>query len=390
MTQFLPWLRSGLATTIDGDGSAGSIWLTPSVNVVVEDGSYSVAGPQVRLRGPGDVLALNPSEIKRRVPEPGSADAETNYFCSVELFAPDLPWRYTPATPSDDRCPPWLVLVVVELGEGVTITTGTTRLAVVHVEDPVADLPDLADSWAWAHVQVTTSLDDGVPAAFDADPTAFSSRLLCPRRLRPDTAYTACLVPAFAAGRDAGLGLPASTSTDPAWTTGPVDLPIYDSWELTAGDRADFKMLAHRITPGELPPDVGFRDLDLRDMGTGMTPLPTRATFAGAMHAPRDGIEYWHDDGERQQFERDVRGAARHDAAAPAGNWWLRPARPRPCRRRTGVRRRAARHEGRARLVGRRPPVGSPVSSVPAATAFSWLVRGAQHRAAPPGRRRPG
>ena len=56
-----------------------------------------MAGPQVRLRGPGDVLALNPSEIKRRVPEPGSVDAETNYFCAVEFFAPDLPWRYTPA-----------------------------------------------------------------------------------------------------------------------------------------------------------------------------------------------------------------------------------------------------------------------------------------------------
>ena len=136
MTQFLPWLRSGLATTIDGDGSAGSIWVTPSVNVVVEDGPHSVGGPEVRLRGPGDVLALNPSEIKRRVPEPGSVDAETNYFCAVELFAPDLPWRYTPATPSDDRCPPWLVLVVVELGADVSITTGATRLAVLHVEDP--------------------------------------------------------------------------------------------------------------------------------------------------------------------------------------------------------------------------------------------------------------
>ena len=306
-TQFLPWLRSGLATMVDGGGSAGSIWLTPSVNVVVEDGPHAVDGPQVRLRGPGDVLALNPSEIKRRVPEPGSVDAETNYFCAVEFFAPDLPWRYSSAIPSNDRCAPWLVLVVVELGDGVAISTGGTRLAVLHVEDPLAHLPDLADSWAWAHVQVTASLDDGVPAAYEADPTAFSSRLLCPRRLRPDTGHTACLVPAFAAGRDAGLGLPGSTSTEAAWTTGPADLPVYDSWELTAGDRADFKMLARRITPGELPPDVGFRDLDLRDMGTGMTPLPTPATFAGAMHAPRDGIVYWHDDDERQQFEREVR-----------------------------------------------------------------------------------
>ena len=51
MTQFLPWLRSGLATTIDGDGSAGSIWVTPSVNVVVEDGTHSVAGPKCASAG---------------------------------------------------------------------------------------------------------------------------------------------------------------------------------------------------------------------------------------------------------------------------------------------------------------------------------------------------
>jgi len=305
--QFLPWLRTGLTVLGEDDASSGSIWLTPSVDVIVDDGTHSIDGPPIRMRGPGDVIALNPAEIKRRDPAPDSAEAETNFFCSVEFFAPDLPWRYSPVSPAGDRLAPWLALVVVELGEGVTITSAGGRLAVLHVDDPSAQLPDLADSWAWAHVQASTPLDDGVPQAYDADPGAFSSRLLCPRRLAPDTHYTACLVPAFVAGREAGLGHPPSTSLDPAWSSGRADLPIYDSWELTAGDRVDFKKLARRITPGELPREVGLRDLDLDDMGTGMTPLASAATFAGAMHAPSDGIVHWHDDADARQFETDVR-----------------------------------------------------------------------------------
>ena len=306
--QFLPWLRTGLATMLDAATSTdGSLWFSPTVDVIAEDGPHAVEGPQIRLRGPGDVIALGATAIKRHDPEAGAAEAETNYFCSVEFYAPDLPWRYSPLLPDGDVLAPWIALVVVELGDDVTISTPNGRLPVLHVEDPAADLPDLADSWAWAHVQAATDLDGGVPAAYDADPAAFTSRLLCPRRLRAGTSYIACLVPTFHAGRIAGLGLGSSTSTDPAWGVGPVDLPVYGSWELTAGDRVDFKQLAMRIEPGELPPDVGFRDLDLTDMGTGMTPLHSRATFAGAMHAPSDGLVYWHAEDDRDQFETDVR-----------------------------------------------------------------------------------
>ena len=263
-------------------------------------------GPQIQLRGPGDVLALNPAEIKRRVPEAGAVGAETNYFCAVEFFAPDLPWRYTPTAVADGQLSPWLVLVVVELGDGVTLSSGG-RLPVLSVESPADHLPDLVDSWAWAHVQSAVPIDGTFAKTYDADPTAFTSRLLCPRRLRADTSYTACLVPAFASGRQAGLGLTVPATDGPAWTSAKVELPVYDSWELTAGDRFDFKTLAKRIKPAELPEDVGFRDLDLTEPGPGIRPLTTPATFVGAMHAPTESIEYWHDDDDRDQFEDDVR-----------------------------------------------------------------------------------
>jgi hypothetical protein len=302
---FLPWMRVGLAASIEGDGN-GSALIQPAVDVVVDDGVHPVSGPEIQLRGPGDVLALNPAEIKRRDPEAGAVGAETNYFCAVEFFAPDLPWRYTPMAVADGQLPPWLVLVVVELGDGVTLSSGG-RLPVLSVDSPADHLPDLADSWAWAHVQSAVPIDGTFAKAYDADPTAFTSRLLCPRRLRADTSYTACLVPAFDSGRQAGLGLAVTPSADPAWTSRPVELPVYDSWELAAGDRFDFKTLAKRIKPAELPEDVGFRDLDLTDPGPGIRPISTPATFVGAMHAPTDSLEYWHDDDDRVQFETDIR-----------------------------------------------------------------------------------
>ena len=52
-------------------------------------------------------------------------------------------------------------------------------------------------------------------------PERTASRLICPRRLDPNTSYLACVVPAFEAGRRAGLGLPPEAADDaslrPAW-----------------------------------------------------------------------------------------------------------------------------------------------------------------------------
>ena len=72
------------------------------------------------------------------------------------------------------------------------------------------ELPDLADSWAWAHAQVAGGQRnaDSLKQSLAGDPALTVSRLLCPRRLDPLTDYLACVVPAFELGRKAGLGLP--------------------------------------------------------------------------------------------------------------------------------------------------------------------------------------
>ena len=303
---FLPWLRNGLAAFLDApaqDGLATADSASVTVTVVAAgsgpggDSVRTVPSPVVRLVGPGEVLALDPSQIVRREPAPGEPDAEPNYFAQVELAAPDLPWRFTPASPGADRLQPWLALVVVIDGDGVDLAPAAgARLPVLTVDDPAAELPDLAGCWAWAHVQADHDLAGGLEAALSEAPEAFRARLLCPRRLKARTAWLACLVPTFAAGRQAGLGEPV-TATGLAWeagAAGPVRLPVYDAWRFSTGPKGDFESLVRRLRPRELPGGVGRRDLDVSDPGGGLPRAPgTLLTYEGALVSPAGGARPW-------------------------------------------------------------------------------------------------
>ncbi len=74
---------------------------------------------------------------------------------------------------------------------------------------PNAVLPDLKESWRWAHVH---KLDiEGVSAGQIANsikltPQKTVCRLLCPRKLKPQTKYHAFLVPVFKIGAEAAMG----------------------------------------------------------------------------------------------------------------------------------------------------------------------------------------
>jgi hypothetical protein len=304
-TQFLPWLRRGLATTIVEqavDGLVGAASASAQIDLTVTatpiggggDDVRPVAPHLVRLLGPGHVTGIAASEVVRTEPVDGLADFEPNYFCQIELASPDLPWRFTPGAPDDaDRLQPWIALVVVEDREGVTLETGGPGLPVLHVDDAGRELPPPDDVWAWAHVQVEHDLAGGVEAALATAPTAFRSRLLCPRRLEEDRSWIACVVPTFEAGRLAGLGAVGSEAPGPAWSTsGGAELPVYCSWRFRSGPQGDFEALAERLHPVELPADVGQRDLGLTAPGTDLPP-GAPITYSGALLSPSATERPW-------------------------------------------------------------------------------------------------
>jgi hypothetical protein len=258
--------------------------------------STRINAPQgdLRLLGPGDVVGIDPAQIVRRFPAPDTAGSNTTHLAFIDFAATDLPWRFSPATatptPSgtgsaENRLRPWLVLIAVTAADNPVSTDGAQIS--VHPDQ----LPDLKQSWAWAHAQ----LDD------PADCSTGRSRLLCPRQLPPGVPMRAVLVPAFAAGV-AAAGLPTwlgtappATTQEPAWPspgTESVVLPVYDSWTFTTGDDLDFETLAKRIAP--LKPDaivgLGFTNVDVTDPlpgtllppdpGTALTVLPVDTALA--------------------------------------------------------------------------------------------------------------
>ena len=297
---FLPYLRTGLSGLLEGDPAIAdaAITLAPSLRArSVSGGTQPHALPDhsVSLLGPGAITGLKPSAVARRDPPPDATGVEPNYFVTAECAAADLPWRYTPGGPDgQDRLSPWLALVVVEIREGVSLTAAPgQRAGVLTIDEAARELPPLGDAWSWAHVQYRGDLgadpETVLAERLASGSPALRSRLICPRRLHPGTAYRACLVPTFEAGRLAGLGLPGSRDHGPAWmqTDEDVTLPVYDSWQLSTGARGDFEALVQRLQPREAAGEIGLRKLRLDNPGGGLPELPGAATlFGGALVSP--------------------------------------------------------------------------------------------------------
>jgi hypothetical protein len=251
---------------------------TLTVEVPLESaGSRATAGPvPLLLRGPGDVLGLDPRQIIRRYPEPGTGTAEASDLVHCEFDRPDLPWLFTPTAPdAAGRLPPWLRLVVVRQDDDRVVHQPPARDGLPPtVSVPIAELPSAEEAWAWAHTQVIgpTGRDQELANRLDpGNPALNLSRLLCPRRLEPRRSYLAMVVPTFEAGRLAGLGQEPVQTLQWSWPAGggdgTVQLPVYDSWSFSTGDDGDFETLARRLRPVAAPPGTGRRLVDTTQPG---------------------------------------------------------------------------------------------------------------------------
>ena len=310
---FLPWVRQGAASGIQPPESlsanqAGVV----SMAVKLRLNNTDDIDRQVRLYGPGDVTGIDPQQVVRTEPRHLSTDFEPNYFPAVEFDRPDFPWLFTPAkADAEERLRPWLCLVVVRKQEGVILRTGRNLpLPVLEIKEPALpgrELPDLSESWAWAHAQIVgTQRDtDSLKKSLAGDPALTVSRLLCPRRLDPETGYLACVVPAFELGRKAGLGLPIDAGDeqklDLAWASGAqsppqVVLPVYFYWEFRTGTGGDFEELVRSLEPREIPEETGKQQMDISRPGFQIIPpLPPGTTLEleGALRLPKALAAEW-------------------------------------------------------------------------------------------------
>ena len=148
-----------------------------------------------------------------------------------------------------------------------------------HQRDIKDELPDLDDSWAWAHAQALGT--SGLEATLKSGSSL--SRLLCPRQLDPNTAYIACLVPAFDIGCKAGLGkqitnddesklLPAWRLDDPELIT--LQLPVYHTWEFSTGSSEDFESLVKKLVVRDLPATIGIRPMGVTNADPDLPRIP--------------------------------------------------------------------------------------------------------------------
>lgn len=192
--------------------------------------------------GPGDVARLSPTAVLATQPPDRMQEFPYNLFASVDLVEEDLPWRLSPA-PGGEALRPWIVLVVVPVGVGLAVTPASDeRAAVLQISGAARSyLPDLGRGHLWAHAQVRGG--EG------------HARLVCPTALAPGVQYVAAVVPAFAEGREAGLGRePAERAFAPAWTqaeveapNGTIELPALYCWQFRCARLADFAELAEQL-----------------------------------------------------------------------------------------------------------------------------------------------
>ena len=259
--QFVAWTRSGIGALLAGNTQSATIDLGANGQVNAQLATYAAA----------DVVGFDARAVVRTVPQDGVLDFEPNLFPSVELAHPALPWLVAGAADASGRVTPWISLVAVVDGPGVTLAQQT--LTIEAPASVATELPMLAQAWAWAHAQALATEGAALDtSAFATSAGTARARLVAPRKLVPGTKYIACIVP-----------------TTPGWTgtETSITLPVYYAWRFATGPNGDFASLVKRVKPQALDASVGHRTVDISSPGWG-APSAAGATVeaSGALTSP--------------------------------------------------------------------------------------------------------
>jgi hypothetical protein len=291
---FLPWLRRGIINQADASSLAAKdpMVVNLSLHAVGEGEAPGLVTQPLKIYGPSDVVGLDQRSVVRTIPLNGVSNFEYNYLCGIEFYEEDLPWRYSPALPANSQLSPWLWVVVLKTDEFIRLAATPTGMNAISINGEAMTLvfPAVADSWAWAHTHLNFIPEGGSLAEILADVQSTlgsntnlgCSRLLCPRRLEPATAYTAFLIPAYEKGRLAGLGkadadIAAVDNTASSWAGAAAtrDFPFYTEWSFTTSDEGDFESLARLIGPLDKTDADRLasanKTLDIREPGWGLS-----------------------------------------------------------------------------------------------------------------------
>ncbi|HEY7402702.1 MAG TPA: hypothetical protein VIB39_04225 [Candidatus Angelobacter sp.] len=315
---FLSWARRGIGASYKQPDNNGPLpdraTLNVQVSVTAQQGSTATVDNStkrsVELFGPGDIIGLDPRHIIRTEPRNFTVNFEPNYLCGIEFDSPDLPWLFTPAAHNGDRLRPWLALIALKPDEFTLPSIAPNPLPVVNILTMAPLKFDLGDSWNWAHVQV--SGDQSLSDAMSSAPGNVISRLLCPRRLDPETHYTVFLVPAFDLGVKAGLGQDVSAIhvANPAWTaqtTAPLTMPYYYQFEFNTSDEGDFESLVRRLNPRDfqVSDNVGIQPMDVSVPAPDVPSAGPPLGLQGALQSVVTQATQWNDP-DKTNFQSEV------------------------------------------------------------------------------------
>lgn len=346
---FLPYLRIGLPNKItqpDQDPiklrATFDLELTMEGQAVGGGAALTETIPrQVQLYGPGDIVGIERRAFFKTEPRDWITNFESNYLPYIDFYDEDFPWRYTPSKADEPlhRLRPWIALVVLEESEfkdGKNIKD--KPLPFIQVDNAATKFPPPEQLWAWAHVHVnrdlaasdaeiiSTNMNAVLPKLDDALKTNSDlaySRLLCPRKLKPNAAYHCFLIPSFESGRQAGLGLEVNPdfASEYAWGNGQAEFPYFHRWYFRTGTVGDFEYLVRLLVPKPADERVGRRDMDVQNPGWNLPgldpngPLGGILKLGGALRVPKEVIkdidefnkyEHWADTGYPQPIQQAI------------------------------------------------------------------------------------